>query len=180
MLTGNSSDSVDDVVESTGADVSRLMTSSTLTPASDVEAPDSERGIEWVADGATCILRSAKSPLATTVVLRPNTIQVIDPVRFEQEIDLPAAEAATPEDALIEVTLAAGKLIVNSKLAGCTPPMDVNDTGTTAVAPAVLAAEPTISETLWPLRLVDNEIRAADAFKSKTHEEGKLRIDVPR
>jgi hypothetical protein len=71
------------------------------------------RGIDDVAEDAICIVTSAKSPLATTVVFRPKTMQVIPPDPFEQESDLPAAAVAAPADALIEATLAAGNPMPN-------------------------------------------------------------------
>jgi hypothetical protein len=80
---------------------------------SEAEAPESERGNEFVAEGAICKLIEAKPPLATTVVFRPKTRHVIDPEPFEHESDLPAAEADEPTNALAEVTLAAGKPTVN-------------------------------------------------------------------
>ena len=81
--------------------------------ASEVEAFDNESGIDPVVDDAICMLTSARSPLPTTVVLRPNTIQVREADPFEQESDLPAAEAAAPTVALIELTLAAVNPTVN-------------------------------------------------------------------
>ena len=116
--------------------------------ASVVEAPDSERGIDAVAEGAICILRSAKSPSEITVVLMPTTRQVMDPSAFAQESDLPAAVAAGPADARIEATLIAGKVRVHWKPTGCAPRIDKNETGTDTVAPGVPEAEPMLTATL--------------------------------
>ena len=59
--------------------------------ASEIDAPESERGIEFAADVATRILKDAKVPLETTVEFIPATRQVIDPGEFTQLSDLPAA-----------------------------------------------------------------------------------------
>jgi hypothetical protein len=115
--------------------------------AFEVETPESERGIEAAADDATCKLTEAKAPLETTPAFIPKTRHVIDPAAFTHESDLPAADAAAPTDALIEVTLAAGKLSVQLKADGCAPLLDVNETGTETVAPGALVAEPTLKAT---------------------------------
>lgn len=117
-------------------------------PASEVDAPESESGMEPVAVDAICMLTSARSPLETMVVFRPNTIQVSDADVLEHETDLPAAEAAAPADAFTDVTLAAGKPRVHSKLAGCAPLLDVNETGTETVVPGVPEVVPTVSPML--------------------------------
>jgi hypothetical protein len=81
--------------------------------ASEVETPESEKGIELPADGAICTLTEPKAPSETTVASKPKTRHVIDPEELAQSSDLPAAAAAAPADALIEVTRAAGKLSVH-------------------------------------------------------------------
>jgi hypothetical protein len=82
-------------------------------PASDVDAPDKERGIVPVAVDAICRLTSAMSPPVMTVVFNPKTMQVseLDPV--EQLTDLPAPVAADPGDPMADVMLAEGKPTVN-------------------------------------------------------------------
>jgi hypothetical protein len=81
--------------------------------ASDVDTPEIERENEVVADDATCSVTEAKAPFETTVEFIPKTRQVIDPAELVQSSDFPAAEAAAPTDALIELTLAAGKVSVH-------------------------------------------------------------------
>jgi hypothetical protein len=114
------------------------------------------------------MLTSARSPLETTVVFRPKTRQVIDPLPFEHETDLPAAVAAAPADALTEVTLAAGKFTVHWKPVGCAPLFDTNETGTITVAPGVPADEPTLNVTLWAARLGPNKTIATETLISRT------------
>jgi hypothetical protein len=92
--------------------------------------------------------KSAKSPLETAAVFIPKTRQVIVPDPVAHESDFPAAVAADPADAVIEVTLAAGKLRVHWNPAGCAPPVDVNETETPTVAPGVPEVEPTPNTTL--------------------------------
>jgi hypothetical protein len=75
---------------------------------SEVERPESERANEFVADGAICKLTEAKLPLATTVLFRPKTRQVIEPDPLEHWSDLPAAAVELPTNPLAEVTLPAG------------------------------------------------------------------------
>jgi len=79
----------------------------------EVEASDSTSGMVVVAEEAIPISKRAKIPELTTVVLKPSTMQVISPGAFAHESDLPAAAAASPTDALIDVTLVAGKLKVH-------------------------------------------------------------------
>ena len=81
--------------------------------AFEVERPESERENEFVAEGAICKLMEAKLPLATTVVFRPKTRQVIEPDALEHESDLPAVAAELPTNPLAEATLPAGKLSVH-------------------------------------------------------------------
>jgi hypothetical protein len=94
------------------------------------------------------MLTSAKSPLDTAVVFIPKTRHVIEPDPFEQESDLPAAAAAPPTVALMEVTLAVGKLSDHSKLAGWAPPLELNVTETDTLPPGVLDADPILMATL--------------------------------